>query len=102
MVIATIGDFLDTKSAYERVFLGIAITVTIVWSVATLVQIAFPTRVVPEYANFIMMTVAGGFFGGAVLSSKRNVNSNGVFNKKDKHDDEDPYDGPGGFFRADR
>lgn len=80
---------------YERVFLGIAIIVTLIWAVATVVQIAYPNRVVPEYANLVMMTVAGSFFGGAVLTSRANRragDSNG----------DDPYDGPGGYYRHGR
>lgn len=66
------------QSAYERVFLGIAITVTVVWAIATLVQVVSPTHQVPTYANLVMMTVAGSFFGGAVIAGrKRNGNGNG-------------------------
>lgn len=61
-------------SAYERTFLGIAITVTFVWAVATLVQVIFPAHVVPTSINLVMGTVATGFFGGALVSSRRGSN----------------------------
>lgn len=57
--------------AYEKVFLGIAITVTAVWTVANLVQVILPNRPVPSYVNIVMMAVATSFFGGAVISSRR-------------------------------
>jgi len=75
------------------VFLGIAVTVTLVWAVATVVQIVSPDHVVPEYANLVMMTVAGSFFGGAVISARAKKKSNG-----DGQDD--VYDGPGGYYRS--
>jgi hypothetical protein len=56
---------------YERTLLGIAVTITAVWALATIVQVFIPSRVVPSYANLLMMTVAGAFFGGAMLASKR-------------------------------
>lgn len=77
-------------TAYEKVFLGIAITVTIVWAIATVVQVVDPSRDVPEYANLVMMTVAGSFFGGAVVTARKKKPANGG---------EDPYDGPGGYYR---
>lgn len=58
--------------AYERVFLAIAIVVTVVWAMATLVQVAYPAHPVPQYANLVMMIVAGSFFGGAVVVGRRN------------------------------
>lgn len=61
----------STSSAYERTFLGIAITVVVVWTIATLVQVAFPNHVVPVSVNVVMGTVATAFFGGALLSSRR-------------------------------
>jgi hypothetical protein len=60
------------SAAHERVFLGIAITVTVVWAVATLVQVIDPKHQVPTYANLVMMTVAGSFFGGAVWAGRKN------------------------------
>lgn len=89
---------MNTRGAYERVFLGIAITVTAIWAIGTMVQIIIPTRAVPEYANFIMMTVAGAFFGGTIISSRRRNEGNN--SKNDEDDENDPYYGPGGYFRA--
>lgn len=63
-------------SAYERTFLGIAVTVTVVWAVATLVQVAFPAHVVPLTVNATMGIVATGFFGGALVAGRRS-NGNG-------------------------
>lgn len=67
----------ERSTAHERVYLGIAVTVTAVWTVATLVQVAFPERVVPGYANVIMGIVAAAFFGASVVQSRRNGNGNG-------------------------
>jgi uncharacterized membrane-anchored protein len=67
---------LKESSASERVLLVIACVITTVWAVATIIQVAFPTRVVPEYANLAMMVVAGSFFTGSVVTSRR-ANKNG-------------------------
>lgn len=77
---------------YERVFLGIAISVTALWVIATVVQLIAPSRTVPEYVNVVMMTVAGSFFGGAVLTSRAK-------NRATDPNRDDPYDGPGGYYR---
>lgn len=61
----------ETSSAYERTFLGIAVTVAAVWAIATLVQVAFPSHVVPLSVNAIMGTVSASFFGGAALAGRR-------------------------------
>lgn len=61
-------------SAYERTFLGIAITVTVVWAVATLVQVAFPGHVVPLGVNAAMGAVATAFFGGAIAAGRKGPN----------------------------
>lgn len=65
------------STAHERVYLGIAVTVTAVWAIATLVQVVFPERVVPSYANVIMGIVAAAFFGASVVKSRRNGNGAG-------------------------
>lgn len=59
------------STAYERVFLAIAAVVTAIWAVAQLVQIISPTHVAPQYVNYVMVSVAGSFFGGAVLTGRR-------------------------------
>lgn len=59
------------QSAYERVFLGIATTVTIVWSIANLVQVVSPVRQAPTSVNVIMGIVATSFFGAAVYAGRR-------------------------------
>lgn len=74
---------------YERTFLAIAATVTILWAIATLVQIVTPTRPVPPALKYVMMSVAGCFFGGSVLSAYRRKNGS-----------DDPYGGPGGYYRT--
>lgn len=61
-------------SAYERTFLGIAITVTAVWAVATLFQVVSPSHVVPNTVNYVMGIVATGFFGGALIAGRKNGN----------------------------
>jgi hypothetical protein len=69
--VAKRGLFGDGVSAYERTLLGIALTVTAVWAIATLVQVAYPRHVVPLSVNAIMGTVATSFFSGAFLAGRR-------------------------------
>lgn len=62
----------------EQVLRGIAVTVTAVWVLATLVQIADPARQVPATVNVIMGMVVSALFGAAAISSgRRNGNGNG-------------------------
>lgn len=61
----------------ERILLAIACVITTVWAVATVVQVAFPDRVVPEYANLAMMVVAGSFFTGSVAAARQSNKRNG-------------------------
>jgi hypothetical protein len=72
------GFFGNGISAFERTFLGIAITVTVVWAVATLVQVAFPRHIVPFSVNAIMGTVATSFFSGAFLAGRKRREGNGA------------------------
>lgn len=61
--------------ARDRVLRGIAVTVTAVWVVATLVQVIDPTRQVPNTVNVVMGMVVSALFGAAaVRSSRRNGN----------------------------
>jgi hypothetical protein len=57
-----------------------------------MVQIVSPARPAPPALNYVMMSVAGCFFGGSVLSAYRRKNGNG--------NGDDPYSGPGGYFRS--
>ena len=57
--------------SYERVFLGIALTVTLVWAISNLIAVAVPDHPVPQYVNYVMVIVAGAFYGGAVLENRR-------------------------------
>jgi hypothetical protein len=62
----------------ERVLRGIAVTVTGVWVVATIVQVVDPMRQVPATVNVIMGMVVSALFGAAAVSSaRRNGNGNG-------------------------
>lgn len=61
------------SSAYERTCLGIAITVTAVWAIATLVQIVAPSHPVPVTVSATMGIVATGFFSGAYFWSRRSA-----------------------------
>lgn len=60
----------------ERILRGIAVTVTTVWVVATVVQVVDPTRQVPATVNVIMGMVVSALFGAAAISSGRR-NGNG-------------------------
>ena len=65
------------SKAYERVYLGIAVVVTGVWTVATLAQVVDPRRVVPTYVNLVMLSVAGAFFGASIVATRRSERKNG-------------------------
>jgi hypothetical protein len=54
---------------HELVLLGMAVLIAIVWAVATLVQVIFPSHQVPTEVHFVMMSVAAFFFGGSVFSA---------------------------------
>ena len=58
-------------TARDRVLRGIAITVTAVWVVATVVQVIDPSRQVPPTVNVIMGMVVSALFGAAAVSSRR-------------------------------
>ncbi len=61
------------RGPQETVVLGIAVTVCAVWTIASLVQLAFPDRTVPTYVNIIMAAVVGSLFGAAGFQlTKRN------------------------------
>lgn len=60
----------------EKVLLGIGCVVTAVWVIAVLVQVAFPTRVVPTEVHGIMFVIASSMFGTAALSARRTSNGN--------------------------
>jgi hypothetical protein len=55
----------------EKVLRGIAVTVTAVWVVATVVQVIDPTRQVPSTVNVIMGMVVSALFGAAAISGTR-------------------------------
>lgn len=62
----------------EKVLRGIAVTVTAVWVVATLVQVVDPGRQVPSTVNVIMGMVVSALFGAAAIShTRRNGNGRG-------------------------
>lgn len=56
----------------EKVLRGIAVTVTGVWVVATLVQVIDPSRQVPSTVNVVMGMVVSALFGAAAIHSRRN------------------------------
>ena len=55
----------------EKVLRGIAVTVTAVWVIATVVQVIDPTRQVPSTVNVIMGMVVSALFGAAAVSGAR-------------------------------
>lgn len=57
----------------EVVLLTIGVVITVVWSIAVLVQVADPSHVVPTQVHVIMGTVALFFFGGAVHQARKNI-----------------------------
>lgn len=62
----------------EKVLRGIAVTVTAVWVLATLVQLADPARQVPGTVNVIMGMVVSALFGAAAIRGhRRNGNGDG-------------------------
>lgn len=58
----------------ERVLLAIGCVITVVWAIATLVQVAYPSHVVSGQVHLVMLTVAAGFFGGAAIQARKNSN----------------------------
>lgn len=69
----------ERGSVRERVLLGIGCTVTAVWVIAVLVQVIFPTHVVPQAVHGIMFVIASSFFGSAAWAARRNEkNGNGA------------------------
>ena len=64
-------------TARDRVLRGIAVTVTAVWVIATVVQVVDPTRQVPSTVNVIMGMVVSALFGAAAISSHTRRNGNG-------------------------
>jgi hypothetical protein len=59
------------SAAREKVLLGIGCAVTAVWAVAVLVQVIFPSHVVPYEVHGIMLVIASGFFGSAAVAGRR-------------------------------
>lgn len=66
----------------ERILRGIAVTVTAVWVLATIVQVIDPTRQVPSTVNVVMGMVVSALFGAAAVSATRR-NGNGGNERKD-------------------
>jgi uncharacterized membrane-anchored protein len=60
----------------ERVLRGIAVTVTAVWVVATVVQVIDPSRQVPSTVNVVMGMIVSALFGAAAVTASRK-NGNG-------------------------
>lgn len=56
---------------YDRVLLFIACTVTIIWGITIIVQTIFPKHPTPDSVNQVMVIVATGFFGGALVANIR-------------------------------
>ena len=62
----------------DKVLRGIAVTVTGVWVVATLVQVIDPSRQVPNTVNVVMGMIVSALFGAAAVRvGRRNGNGNG-------------------------
>lgn len=61
----------------DKVLLGIAVTVTGVWVLATLVQVIDPARQVPNTVNVIMGMVVSALFGAAAVRHGRKNGGNG-------------------------
>ena len=62
---------MSSPQGRERVLRGIAVTVTAVWVLATLVQVIDPARQVPSTVNVIMGMVVSALFGAAAIKSGR-------------------------------
>ena len=55
----------------EAVLLGVACVVVVVWAVATLWQVADPTRQAPASLDIVMPIVATGLFGSAWWTGRK-------------------------------
>ena len=61
----------EKSAAWERVLLGIGCAVTVVWVFAVIVQVIFPSHVVPTEVHGIMFVIASGFFGSAAWQARK-------------------------------
>jgi hypothetical protein len=57
--------------ARDKVLRGIAVTVTAVWVLSTLVQVIDPARQVPNTVNVVMGMVVSALFGAAAVRTTR-------------------------------
>lgn len=68
----------DPRETREAVLLGLGCVITSVWVIAVLVQVAFPSRVVPPEVHAVMLVLVPTLFGTAAWQSRRaNGNGNG-------------------------
>lgn len=72
----------DPHAVREVVLLVLGCFITLVWAIATLVQVVYPDHPVPSEVHLVMLTVAGAFFGGAAIAGRK-ANGNGNGKKPD-------------------
>lgn len=60
----------NNRPTYDRVFFGLAVFIATIWGIATVIQLIFPSRVVPPTINYLMIAVAGAFFGGHLVTRR--------------------------------
>lgn len=58
------------RRTYDRVFFGLAVFIATMWGIGTVIQWIFPSRAVPPTLNYLMIAVAGAFFGGHLVTRR--------------------------------
>lgn len=61
----------EPGSRYEKALIALGSFVLIVWGIAVLVQVAFPSHPAPEAVNIVTPIVATGLFGGAIVAGRK-------------------------------
>lgn len=61
----------DPRETREIVLLVLGCVITAVWVVSVLVQIVFPSRVVPQEVHAIMLILVPILFGGAAWQARK-------------------------------
>lgn len=55
----------------EAILLGLGCVIVGVWVIGVLVQVAFPSHVLPTEVHGIAFVVASALFGGAALAARK-------------------------------
>lgn len=67
----------DPNEIRETVLLLLGCVICAVWVVAVLVQVVFPTHIVPTEVHGVMLILIPLLFGGAALAARKQEKSEG-------------------------